>query len=748
MLQKLSGDGLRLQRVVVLLMASFGIFNAFAANRTAAGVDGVWNDVSTWGGAGYPVAGDTAYINLGSTVTVDGTDEAAFQLYHASWSLNPDLVTLNIINGGSLTISDWAYLGVSNNSNTVNDNAEVNVEAGSTFTCVGPLNVGYNGDCVRNVNGGTVNALGEASPSTSGGFFVFNPWSGDTTGSGTVNLVSGTINVGSPSTYTNFAMTSTGLIDIQGGELRIYGLGWDSLLNTYIGDGRIIGWGGSGTVNIDHVGNDTVLTAILNNPTGETVYTPASGEIFNPERGFFGWGSMDDGTNYDWIRSQGYSLCYANIDLQNYRQSNISQGKLNELQRAFDRMRTAGVKGIVRITYDNTAAGVDTTLAWMETHLGQLQPLFAANMDMVAFFQAGMIGAWGEWHSSSNGHHLDPEPVWDLLVAYLPPQRTIAVRTPAFVNLLEGLDVAPLTPAEAFTGTGRARIAHHNDCWVASDTDYGTYPSNPTQREIQKSQIENQSQYTPWGGETCSPSAYSNCGVAVPEAQRFHATYMNAEYHADVIDELTTGGCWLTDFAEKLGYRFTLIDAVLPTVLKKGREFAVSIRLQNDGWAPVYNERPVFLRILDGTTVIADVPLTDNADPRRWLPEDGIITVGGVARTPSDVTATSVSLALWLPDNEVANRGDPDFSIRLANNNTWDAAKGHNVLISSIDVIDFVPGDMDGNLTVNLIDLQLFAARWLDDCFTGDWCGDGDIDESGRIDLIDYSALSVEWDGN
>ena len=85
-------------------------------------------------------------------------------------------------------------------------------------------------------------------------------------------------------------------------------------------------------------------------------YTTASGEIFNPERGFWVFGTMNDGTNYDLIRSRGYSLCYANIALEAFRESAISQNKLDELQRAFDRMRSAGVKGFIRITYDNTSA--------------------------------------------------------------------------------------------------------------------------------------------------------------------------------------------------------------------------------------------------------------------------------------------------------------------------------------------------------------------------------------------------------
>lgn len=489
-----------------------------------------------------------------------------------------------------------------------------------------------------------------------------------------------------------------------------------------------------------------VLTVAVSIVSAQTVtFAPSQDVFFNPERGFWVFGMMKDSTNYNSIRSKGYSLCYANIVLDSFRQSNISQSKLNELQRAFDRMRAAGVKGIVRITYDNTSAGNDASLQWMEIHLAQLQPLFLDNLDMIAFFQAGMIGAWGEWHTSSHNHHSDPKPVWNLLLTYLPPERSIAVRTPRFVNLLEGLDTQPLTSQEAFSGSGRARIAHHNDCWLASMTDMGTYDNYSVIRRQEKEQIVQHSRYTPWGGETCAQTQYTTCSFATNDAARFHATYMHAGYHPDAIAQLTSQGCWETDFAKKLGYRFQLIDAVIPEKLKKSRQFQVSINLKNVGWAPMYNERPVFLRMFSGTTIIAEFPLTDNADPRRWLPESGTITLSGTARTPADIDNETVSLALWMPDKDLRDRNTPDFSIRTANQNTWDPAKGHNILIDAIEVIDFIPGDINNDITVGLDDFLLFADSWLESCFTSLWCDNCDINESGIVDFFDFALMGAQY---
>lgn len=237
-----------LKLISILLIAVFSVANVCADLYWASGVTGDWDNPDTWGGSGYPVAGDNAYINLGSTVAVDGTAEAAQELHHGSWSGNSELVTLNIINGGSLEISGWTYVGVADG-----DVALLTVDAASSFTANDAFNVGYNGDGTLDVYGGTVNA--------NGGFFVSNPWAAGT-GAGTVNLLDGIINIGGPGVYTDFAMSSAGLIDIHAGTIRLYGLWWDDALNTYIGDSRIIGYGGAGTVNVNYDDDYTVITAI------------------------------------------------------------------------------------------------------------------------------------------------------------------------------------------------------------------------------------------------------------------------------------------------------------------------------------------------------------------------------------------------------------------------------------------------------------------------------------------------------
>lgn len=219
--------------------------NVLADDYWASGVTGPWNDTWTWGSAtNYPVAGDNAHLNLGSSVSIDGTAEAAAELNVGSWSGNSDLVSLSIANAGSLNVSGWTSIGAANL-----DVGKLTIGSGSTFTADDALNVGYNGDGTMIVDGGSI-------VNANGGLFVSNPW-GAGTGAGLLSLLDGTVNVA-----TDFAMSAAGIIDIHGGTLSIYGLWWDDTLGSYIDADQIIGYGGTQSVNLDHVGEYTVLTAV------------------------------------------------------------------------------------------------------------------------------------------------------------------------------------------------------------------------------------------------------------------------------------------------------------------------------------------------------------------------------------------------------------------------------------------------------------------------------------------------------
>lgn len=85
--------------------------------------------------------------------------------------------------------------------------------------------------------------------------------------------------------------------------------------------------------------------------------------------------------------------------------------------------------------------------------------------------EAGFIGAWGEWHTSTNGldNIQDKREILNALLAAI-PGRFVQVRYPA--NIIEMYPA----PEDAVS----ARVAHHNDCFLSSNTDVGTYERDGT----------------------------------------------------------------------------------------------------------------------------------------------------------------------------------------------------------------------------------------------------------------------------
>lgn len=413
-------------------------------------------------------------------------------------------------------------------------------------------------------------------------------------------------------------------------------------------------------------------------------FIPSDENFPNPERGLYVWGTMLDGApDYRAIRGAGVTLAWARIMLDRFVDRPLDDAAIATIRRQFDDVRAAGVKTIVRVTYNENRDGRDASIAMMDTHLAQLAPVFRENEDLIAFFEAGLIGAWGEWHSSASKHDTPAgrAAVWNLIKKHYPPCVPVLIRRPDFVHELEGTGL-PLDESTAFSCSTAARIGHHNDCWLSSETDTGTYQS-VADRERWLGVLERDTRFVPWGGETCRPCDMSNCATALAEGRRLHATYLNRDYNTKAIELMQP--CW-DEIVRSLGHRFAMVRADVPESIVAGQPFSVSVTLANRGWAPVYRERPVLFRLVDANgTVIADVPCTaGDSDPRRWLPESGEITIAAELVLPAAHAGESISIALWLPDRSPRLRDRPEYAIRLANAGTWNAHRGDNRVAEGI----------------------------------------------------------------
>jgi hypothetical protein len=438
--------------------------------------------------------------------------------------------------------------------------------------------------------------------------------------------------------------------------------------------------------------------------TVSAAYAASEENFPNPERGFYYQTSyrpregspppapLSAAALRKW-RDSGISLVRMYYVISEFREAPLSEAMLERIGRDFASLREAGMKVIPRFAYNFGPQGEpDATAERILEHLDQLKPALQANEDVIAFLEAGFIGTWGEWHTSTNGL-FDPIPgVWwqkvneksrgivNKLLEALPPGRMIALRYPRHKMDLWGPD--PLTAEEAFTRTPKARTAAHNDCFLASKNDWGTYTS-AIDREKEFYRQDNL--YVPQGGETCNikqdAQPFVGCENALRELDELHFTTLNIGYLVDVLNVWRAGGC-MPDIERRLGYRFRLLQSEMPSAVRAGEELWLSLKLVNDGFGNLYNERPVeiVLRPKGGGEAVR---LATGADPRRWMTgrETEIRLVG---RIPESIEAGHYDVLLSLPDQAASIQGRPEYAIRLANEGVWEAHTGMNRLAHEV----------------------------------------------------------------
>jgi hypothetical protein len=442
-----------------------------------------------------------------------------------------------------------------------------------------------------------------------------------------------------------------------------------------------------------------LLLCVILNSYAQTIshisYQKSDLTIPNPERGFYhqietytsDYVSLDKATLVAY-RDNSIALILRMIYLDNFTNSDISSNILSKIDNDLTIARKAGVKVIIRIAYTTKTESPygDAPLSVVLRHIQQLTPIFKDNVDVIAVVQAGFIGAWGEWYytdyfSKSLGvvttqNWTDRTTLIDALLQAVPSTRMVQVRTPSYKQILVGSTVA-LDSAEAYTNTPKARIAHHNDCFLASYNDVGTYSDTLTE----KNYLQQDSKYSCLGGETCELSSFSECPNSMSEMKRMHWSFLNADYNGSVISNWNTDGC-LVEIQKYLGYRYYLISADIHDSSRAGSGVALKLKLFNAGYSNPYNPRRVEI-ILKNTTSAEKYYLNTQIDPRFWNLND-TINLNISAGLGTDIPDGTYDVYLNLPDPQPLVYNNPNYSIQLANTGLWDAITGFNSLNHSL----------------------------------------------------------------
>lgn len=427
-------------------------------------------------------------------------------------------------------------------------------------------------------------------------------------------------------------------------------------------------------------------------------YQNSSEDFANPERGFFV--PIDPAgdtvtplqlSTLQSIRSKNITLVRRIYVLKDFRNQPLSQSFLDMVAKDLETARQAGVKLVIKFSYNWIGGGADAPRVRILGHLDQLKPILQANYDVIAYLHAGFIGYWGEWHSSTNNllNTADMQAIVFKILSVLPPERMVALRYPKHkVQIYANSN--PLTSTEGYNGTNRARTGHVNECFLASKEDWGTYSStNSTAIENEKNYLNQDSVYVVQGGETCNSNSdaqqYIGCTNAKAEMARMRWRELNSVFEAKVIQGWKDQGCY-PEIQRRLGYRFRLNKSVIAETVKPGGTFNLQMEMVNDGWGNPFNYRRVEV-ILRNTQLNKEYYLqaTTQANPRYWLAgtTQTINIQGGL---PTNISPGSYEVLLNLPDATNKLYRNPKYSIRLANTNVWESSTGYNKLFQTLNV--------------------------------------------------------------
>jgi len=374
------------------------------------------------------------------------------------------------------------------------------------------------------------------------------------------------------------------------------------------------------------------------------------------------------------------SLIHLSVYLQDYRNKELTDEVLQYISAEFQNLRESGCKAILRFaySYSDEDGDMDAPVDLVVRHIAQLKPVLEEFQDVIFVVQTGFMGIFGEMHSSTYFKTSDDvNRMLRAILDALPVNRQIAVRTNGRKTAFLGTDVADtLTVAEAYTSSDKARIGFYNDCFMATSNDGGTFASK-TDRQMWKAE----SKYLSMGGESCVMNSdvdiYCKCSNAYKDLKDYHWTYLSN--HSYIVGVWKDQGCYL-DATVRVGYRFVLNGASFSGTFAAGQDWGLKFCFTNYGYASLINERKLEFVVRSVSDPTKEQVYVADVDPRTWYGGCTYVYEDTLKLPDWIVAGEQYKVFINMPDVAPTLHGRPNYSIRFANQNVWEAETGYNLL--------------------------------------------------------------------
>jgi hypothetical protein len=479
--------------------------------------------------------------------------------------------------------------------------------------------------------------------------------------------------------------------------------------------------------------------------------------LLNPERGFR-WENRIGSFKPKWkderwldgikdCKNDGLTMTQAYCELIDYcNMERIPEKQIKRLEESFAAVRKSGIKLLLCFRYEmDVRDKKGPTEEIILSHIKQLKPILQKNMDIIAVFQTGFVGLYGEWHRSY--HKLDKNPVAQekilrALLDILPSDRKLVIRYPRHKNTFvkrvsNRQNLQPITSKEAHTMLPEARIGFADHGFMVAKNDAGTFAPRPS-KDYDYMSLESLfvpmdaelfwASNRPWGvakddGLEAIKRLWEHHYTLLSYAhnhtlyegtrwkEKYNALYSIDEWKKDELDpeflrknDIPFSSNYFKDangkyvsrtvfefIRDHLGYRLELQSSSYPETAIPEKEYKATIKLVNRGFAAPVNPRSVYLVLIDKDKVykIGEA----QTDVRKWYPCDPqnrkmlspLYALDFATKLFPKVKPGKYKLGIWLPDNSKTLQNDARYAIRLANREvSWWTGEKNNYGVNII----------------------------------------------------------------
>ena len=419
--------------------------------------------------------------------------------------------------------------------------------------------------------------------------------------------------------------------------------------------------------------------------------------IRNPERGFYKLVQVELSTHEENIEDfeeeiqnienedTDVSIISFQLNLKNYvENTEIDNKKLKEIQKYFDIMRNHGYKVIFRVVYDSQGRkNPEPEFEKILEHIDILKKIYKDNEDILFLIEAGYLGSYGEWHDGKYDENKTyRNQVIKKLLEVVPSSITINLRKPSFIH---DFTTEELNADNAFSKSDIARLGLHNDGYLASETDYGTFDIEEREESIEYQ--HSITKYIAFGGEcTKKESEFNDFENAIRDMQYRHCTYLNKTYDKEVKEKWRQSTYYSdSDIYSKqngfkyiqdhLGYRLVLREVDLK---QENNMQKINIQLENIGFGNIINSKDVEIIYKNENEIYTSKIETDIR--KDLIKEENILNLNYTIKLPETIKAGEYEVYLKISEPYESLKNNTKYCIQFANNNVWNENLGANFI--------------------------------------------------------------------